>query len=355
MDKRRLSRSGSGSSSGRLGAVLVVLGLLAVGAFAWRVVFASDPSGAAAAPPPGTASQHQQPAPAQRPDGDTADTADTGGTGGTGGTEKNEKGEKPGRSAAAPSRSRAVYLGDSLAMENQDVLAKLVKDSGRATLRSAPHSGTTLCDYLEGRRERSLVPPQHKAAALVREERPQVVVLQFWGNSWGYTPCMGTVGSGTPAYYERYAADARALTEQIASAAREAGIPRPKLVWVLQGPDAMSPDRIRRVNGVYTAQASAAGDLTADAGARVSRAGDRYTYVESLPCTAYERAHPAYCTGGDTTRLHRDDDYLHFCLAATTKNSQPCPVRSPGVLRYCQAIAATVDRHLAAVAAAKES
>ncbi|WP_327356907.1 SGNH/GDSL hydrolase family protein [Streptomyces sp. NBC_01304] len=304
--------------------VLVVLALLAAGVLAWRLMVDSDPSGAAAAPPPDT----------------TRSTAP--------GTKEPQP--KPGRpdrtSEPRTPAARAVYLGDSLAMENQEVLAGLLEKSGSANLRSAPHSGTTLCDYLEGDRERSLVPPEHKAAALVREERPKVVVLQFWGNSWGYTPCMGKVGSGTPAYYERYAADARALTGQIERAAHDAGIPRPRIVWVLQGPDAMAPDRIRQVNQIYEAQAKAASDLTADAGARVTRAGDRYRYVQRLPCTAYEQAHPAYCTGQGSTDLHRDDDYLHFCLAPTTTTPKPCRTRSPGILRYSQAIASAVEKYL---------
>ncbi|MFP3990572.1 SGNH/GDSL hydrolase family protein [Streptomyces sp. E11-3] len=327
--------------------VLVPLTLAAVGVFGARLVFASDGSDANATPPaavptPGGRPTTAAAAPAQ-PKKPTESPADE---------PAGKPTDKPGKSPAKKPTpkgppARAVYLGDSLAMENQDVLADLLDESGSAKLRRAPHSGTTLCDYLEGSGD-SLVPDEHKAATLVRTERPKVVVLQFWGNSWGYTPCMKNIVHDTdPAtYYDRYAADARALTGQIAKAARDAGIPRPKLVWVLQGPDVMAPERVRRVNDIYRAQAKAAGDLISDAGARVSRPGDRYTYVQKLPCNTYERANPAYCTGGTTTELHRADDPLHFCLAPTTPKSQPCPVRSPGILRYCQAIAATVEDHL---------
>ncbi|WP_434599597.1 SGNH/GDSL hydrolase family protein [Streptomyces sp. A5-4] len=240
-------------------------------------------------------------------------------------------------------RSRVLYLGDSLAMESQAALADRVSATGRATVHSAPHSGTTLCDYLTETQRDSLVPPRDKAAALVGAETPSVVVLQFWGNSWGYTPCMGSIPQGGSArYYTRYAADAKALTEQIATAARDAGIPRPRIVWVLQAPDAFAPDRVRRVNDIYRAQAASGPDTVADAGRRVSPAGDRYTWTRQLPCNDEERARARDCTGG-LTSLHRADDHLHFCLAPTTKRSRPCPVRSPGIVRYTNAIAEVVD------------
>ncbi|MFE1440275.1 SGNH/GDSL hydrolase family protein [Streptomyces sp. NPDC058739] len=247
---------------------------------------------------------------------------------------------------AAPSPATApvvLYLGDSLAMENQNVLGQELRRDLRARYTSAPYSGTTLCDYLEGTGERSLVPDTDKAAALVRGLRPDVVVLQFWGNSWGYTPCMDgiTYAGSRERYLERYTADARRLTEQIAAAG---GARRPAIVWVLQGPDPMTPERVRLVNQVYEEQAAAAKDAVADAGRAVSPAADRYTWTQRLPCTAYERAHPGYCTepGQGRTALHRDDDYLHFCLAPTTSTPKPCPVRSPGILRLAREITRAV-------------
>ncbi|MDK1472665.1 SGNH/GDSL hydrolase family protein [Streptomyces sp. 549] len=239
---------------------------------------------------------------------------------------------------------RVLYLGDSLGTETQRELGDRLTERGHA-YRGAPYSGTTLCDYLAGRQDDSLVPPEDKAAELVRAFRPTTVVLQFWGNSWGYTPCMRQTESDTAAYYARYADDARALTREIHDAARDAGLARPTLVWVLQGPDAMRPDRVRRVNDLYTAHARATGGVLADAGARVAPAADRYAYAERLPCTAAERARAGFCENG-TARMHRSDDLLHFCLAPTTSTPRPCPVPSPGIVRYTQAIADTVHAHL---------
>ncbi|GGT28526.1 SGNH/GDSL hydrolase family protein [Streptomyces chromofuscus] len=261
--------------------------------------------------------------------------------------------EREASGAPATTRQRAprppaeapgvLYLGDSLAMENQEVLGRELRRDLQATYTSAPYSGTTPCDYLEGTGERSLVPDADKAAALVRSLRPDFVVLQFWGNAWGYTPCMDgiTYDAARGRYLERYAADVRRLAEQIDAAARD----RPtRIVWVLQGPDPITPDRVRRVNAVYEERSAAAGDLVADAGRAVSAAGSRYTWTQYLPCTAYERAHPGYCTrpGSDRTALHRDDDYLHFCLAPTTSTPKPCPVRSPGILRIAREITRVV-------------
>lgn len=325
----------AGKRTAGLTITVTVFGLLAVAVLGWRLLVAADPSGAAAAPTvPASRTPEGKAAPPDRAAPEPAADSEQ--------DPPEQEAQDPPAQEHAP--VPALYLGDSLAMENQLVLTDLLKKT--ATVRNAPYSGTTLCDYLERGQDRLLVPPQHTAAALVREEKPAVVVLQFWGNSWGYTPCMGSIVQGSEAYYKRYAADIRALTAEIERAAADAGIARPTIIWVLQGPDPMSPDRIRRVNGLYEKQAAAAGDLTADAGAAVSRAGDRYTHVQRLPCTPYEREHPEYCTDGDSTRLHRDDDYLHFCLAPTTQTPRPCPKRSPGILRYSKAIADAVTDHV---------
>jgi hypothetical protein len=246
-------------------------------------------------------------------------------------------------------RPTVLYLGDSLAMENQKVLGGLLRDEVKARYTGTPYSGTTLCDYLEGTGEDSLVPPKDKAAALVRRLRPDFVVLQFWGNAWGYTPCMDgiTYDKARDRYFARYTADAGRLTEQIAGAANEV-----RIVWVLQGPDPITPDRVRRVNTVYERQARASGDLLADAGKAVSPAAGRYTWTQYLPCTAYEREHGPYCTqpGSGRTALHRDDDYLHFCLAPTTSTPRPCPVRSPGILRITRVISRAISEAVTAAA-----
>ncbi|MFD4527572.1 SGNH/GDSL hydrolase family protein [Streptomyces sp. NPDC058470] len=252
----------------------------------------------------------------------------------------------PDTSGAPSGAPTVLYLGDSLAMENQKVLGDLLRDQLDAQYTSAPYSGTTLCDYLEGTADRSLVPPADKAAALVRSLRPDFVVLQFWGNSWGYTPCMDgiTYDKSRKTYFERYEADMKRLAGQITDAG---GTRPPMIVWVLQGPDPITPDRVRDVNALYEERARATGELLADAGKTVSPASARNTWVQYLPCTSYEHEHPEYCTQpvSDRTALHREDDYLHFCLAPTTSTPKPCPVRSPGIMRLTREITRVIAAH----------
>ncbi|MEE1927842.1 SGNH/GDSL hydrolase family protein [Streptomyces sp. TRM 70351] len=245
--------------------------------------------------------------------------------------------------------ARVLYLGDSLAVETRDEVGRRVRHLDGTAYRGEPYPGTLPCDYLEDRGARSPVPERHKAAALVRSFRPTVVVLQFWGRPAGRTPCADGVEAGTPAYYARYTADTEALTGQIASAARRAGLAAPAVMWVLQGPDATAPDRVRRVNGIYQTLAPRTGDLLADAGRAVSRPGARYTWTRHLPCNQEERA-DGHCEDGRAT-LHRADDPLHFCLAPAADTPRPCPRPSPGVSRYAAAITAAVSTALAAHAA----
>ncbi|MGW0825347.1 SGNH/GDSL hydrolase family protein [Streptomyces sp. NPDC002845] len=250
--------------------------------------------------------------------------------------------------SAAPKKAPTVLcLGDSLAMENQNVLGQQLRAGLNARYTSAPYSGTTLCDYLEDTADRSLAPARDKAATLVHRLRPDYVVLQFRSNAWDYTPCMDgtTYDQDEDRYFARYAADAERLTDQIAGAG---GSHRPTVVWVLQGPDPITPDRVRRVNALCKERAKASGDLVADAGSTVSPDSARYTWTQYLPCTEYEREHTAYCTQPDQgrTALHHDEDYLRFCLAPTTSEPKPCPVRSPGILRIAREITRTIADHV---------
>ncbi|WP_184761866.1 hypothetical protein [Streptomyces griseoloalbus] len=79
--------------------------------------------------------------------------------------------------AAAVDPPTVLHPGDSLAMENREVLGRELRGQVRARCTGAPHSGTTLCDYLEGFGERSLVPASDKAAGLVRS-LPQAGALR---------------------------------------------------------------------------------------------------------------------------------------------------------------------------------
>ena len=256
--------------------------------------------------------------------------------------------------------ANVLYIGDSIAAETRDAVTFFVQGTGKGRVVPAAHPGTAICDFLDGTIDRSMVPAEHKLPALVKAVKPRVVALQFWGNSSGNTPCTGGARPGGDDYYRRYRADAEQAVQQIAQAARETGIARPRLIWVLQGPDRASPDRVRRLNGeVLSGVANAHGDLVSDAGWHVSMAAypyetiadGRYKWAQHLPCTDLEKQH-GYCTApqayGGVTQLHKDSDDLHFCLGTMTGTPQACDKLSPGLIRYGRAIADTITRSLGA-------
>ncbi len=146
---------------------------------------------------------------------------------------------------------KVLYVGDSLAMETRDMVALLVNVTGKAKVVSVAHSDPAICDYLADRSEPSLsVPMEHKLPTLVAEVKPRVIVLQFWGNSGVRTPCTGGAQAPIDDYYRRYRADAQQVVQQVDQAAREADIPRPKLVGCCKVPTATnrigSADLIRK-------------------------------------------------------------------------------------------------------------
>jgi hypothetical protein len=257
----------------------------------------------------------------------------------------------------APTGAPAVlYVGDQIATETRTLVTFFAHRSGRARVVAADRPDTALCDRFHGRS--GSVPADERLLALVGRVRPRVVVLQFWGVSSQHTPCTGAARPGGDDYHRRYEADARYAAQRVTEAARKAGIPRPRLVWVLQGPDRAAPDRIRRLNETYRAVAHRHGDLVADAGWAISRAAypyeaarpaDRYRWTQHLPCTPSERRY-GYCTApeafGGVTRLHEDGEDARLCLGPAPPRARPCPTASPGAARYSQLIVQTVIRHL---------
>ncbi|GAA3195050.1 hypothetical protein [Actinocorallia longicatena] len=233
-----------------------------------------------------------------------------------------------------------VYIGDSVGVETSNALAYFVHESRTAKVLPAVRPGADLCDFLKGGPK---VPGTVHDIVLI--SRPKVVVLQFWGRD-GDRPACGADLKG-----------ARAAERQITRAAAKARIPRPKVVWVLQAPDKADRERVRRLNeSVYQVVADDHGDVTADAGAPVSKHADpyeqvadsRYEWIRYVACDGLERAAPGYCpdqvTFGGLITLHQVYDDVHFCLQVTPDHR--CVVVSPGAVRYARAIAVTTVRAL---------
>jgi hypothetical protein len=235
---------------------------------------------------------------------------------------------------------RILYVGDSLAANSRNTVKSSIEATGRATVFESIFPGVALCDFLANRP--SILPPPMGLTPMVERVKPQLIILQFWGNR--STPCMGEIGS-IEASVDRYLSDGLAAVEEIEAAAEGAGIARPKLLWVLQGPESKPEwhDRTRRLNEHYAFLAEQYGDRTSDAGWEVSMAnspdGDfpeaRYTWTQYLPCTDLEKQ-IGLCThphkDGGVTQLHADNDALHFCLA--DQFLYFCLTPSPGAIRY---------------------
>jgi hypothetical protein len=252
--------------------------------------------------------------------------------------------------------SHVLYFGDSLAAETGDTLTEQLEATGQVTVSTSSFPGMALCDFLEV--PDAAMNAADRIYARVLNERPDVVVLQFWGNA--FTPCISGAGFATEAYYNQYFWNALNAAIQVDAAADAAQIPRPTIVWVLQGPQKYDPplpagtqSRPERLNGIYSFAAAYSGDVVSDAGFHVSLAasylpqpGDRYRWTQYLPCTDAERG-TALCTHpeafGGVTQIHKDADTVHFCLGDLSEwwmfFSCGTTTPSPGIVRYGTRIA----------------
>ena len=239
-----------------------------------------------------------------------------------------------------------LYVGDSVAAETSGAVSYFVHSTGRATVIAETRSDAALCDFLVQAGSSPLARPT--LHGLVRRHKPRVVALQFWGNST--TLCTAGAQPGSDDYFRRYETDVGRAVDEITGAAEAGGFTRPRIVWVLQGPDRTDANRTRWLNALYRNAAIAHHDLVADAGWYVSLAATyppvpanaRYTWTSHLPCTDLERQHD-YCTKpeayGGVTQLHPEDDDIHFCLAGSPRPTPSCVAASPGVIRYARSIA----------------
>jgi hypothetical protein len=268
-------------------------------------------------------------------------------------------------------KARVLLVGDSIAYETGAVVGWLINSTGKATFHGATKGGMAICDWFPETRAPGgpgsyldlESPPVPNLRELVTTVRPHAIVMQFWGNSWNFTPCMrgadgSIVAAGTPEYYERYKRDAQHAMEIIRDAARAAAIAMPEVFWVLQGPDRANPARTRTLNNNYLALASSWGSAfnAVDAGREVSMAafyyepGDRYGFAQFLPCTDIERGNGTCVDAyGGVAQIHKTGDDIHFCLGTVVRQGDwfgNCDTASPGLLRFGLSIAGTVSTTL---------
>lgn len=242
--------------------------------------------------------------------------------------------------------ARILYVGDSLAANTAArVVAETQTGDGLAVTFHTAFPGMAICDFLE--HPDAEMPRDDRLTARLRRSRPHLVILQFWGNA--FTRCMDGAPTNSIPYYRRYFDDAQRAVRLIEETAVELNIVRPRILWVLQGPDPHVPGRTVLLNAIYRWTAAAHGDRTTDAGATLSAAADpdvhapnaRELWVRDLPCSDDERGTP-YCThpeaDGGRAQLHRDDDPIHFCLG-NHKYFFKCDRPSPAIRRYGRVIA----------------
>jgi hypothetical protein len=190
---------------------------------------------------------------------------------------------------------RVAFFGDSLAVETNPHLARLLDDLG-IEYRFDGFGGTATCDYLDEMRETA------------RTFRPDVVVLLFTGNA--LTPCITSRTGGTHgivtedqpldllAYAAAYDIDSVAALDAFG----------PDVHVVLVAPPETRPGRsaaARIVDDLYHEHAAerANVDLLAD----VELLTPNGEYADSLPCTFVEP-----CVVGEPVPV-RAEDGGHLC------------------------------------------
>ncbi|HEY5936690.1 MAG TPA: hypothetical protein VIU61_18705 [Kofleriaceae bacterium] len=279
-----------------------------------------------------------------------ASAPDGGPHGGTDGSSSTDG--RPGGDASPSTRPRVAYAGDGIAHETAAVVRYELTIDGAADFIAATKPRLALCDFFPEtiETERTKDTPVPALDELVRTTRPEIVVLQFWGNSDNHNPCMKDgdgeiLEPGTLGYYARYRADAVRATQIIRDAAAAAGGPIPTIFWVLQGPDRELPERPMRLDDNVRAVADqSAASHTIDAGRGVSEAanpaapGGRYEWTQWLPCNDFE-IDSGHCATG-SSQIHKDDKTPEFCLGKVVAGE--CDKWSPGVFRYGRAIAEAV-------------
>ena len=230
-------------------------------------------------------------------------------------------GTSPARTAAVEQRppTRVSLFGDSLAHQAQAAFSAALAEAGPVDLHASTYPTTALCDF---RRE---IPED------LVTRRPQVVVLEFSGNS--FTPCMRDAAGrlldiGSAAWRDRYVDDLRAVL-------RVARLTGTTVVWATAPPVDHPPAPVDYPRHL----AAAVRDLVAtdrrlrvvDTGASVATPGRRFS--PSLPCRASE----PFCHDGRI--VVRATDGLHFDCHGTPDAAMACSGYSAGGRRFGEALA----------------
>jgi hypothetical protein len=215
--------------------------------------------------------------------------------------------------------TRVSLYGDSLAYESRAAFAARMGHSAPGDLTVSTYPMTAPCDY------------RNQIASDLVRRRPQVVVLEFSGNS--ATPCMldatgRLLAIGSTPWRQRYIDDLRAVLDV-------ARVTDTTVIWATAPPVHHPPapdDYPRRIAAAVRGVAATNHRLrVVDTGAAVAGAGRAFTRSE--PC----RPHEGFCHDGRI--VVRADDGLHFDCHGTPDALLGCTGYSAGARRFGDAMA----------------
>jgi len=234
------------------------------------------------------------------------------------------------RPAAVEQRppTRVSLFGDSLAHQAQAAFSAALAEAGPVDLHASTYPTTALCDF---RRE---IP-----ADLVTR-RPQVLVLEFSGNSW--TDCMRDPATGDfrrdGALLAKYEQDVTAVADTFTRRGTKVlliGAPRP-------GDDSNPSIGRVHVRALYQSLAARLDGVEfADAGTAVL---DHGNFTATLPCLPFEDGSVGCHDGRIAVRA---PDKLHLCPwpgPAVDPLVGRCPIYSSGAYRFAHAMHDAVVR-----------
>ena len=238
--------------------------------------------------------------------------------------------------SAGPKPLRVEVWGDSFSAQAEPYINFYMNLSHKAAVHVHAYGATALCDWFTDMRNESN--PQNPAGW-----HPQVVIIQFFGDS--FTTCMQKNGVSLQgqALVNKYAADAKYAISIFA--ARHVPVyfmSTPLSIYQSKDYTGLSPmgQMFAHLPARYPT-----GDLVRYIdGATPLELNGKFTYT--LPCLPWETC-TGHWTNGTKTVVVRESDGFHFCPVAEKPNAfgvRGCPVAMPGAGRFALAMSGTVSR-----------
>jgi hypothetical protein len=238
----------------------------------------------------------------------------------------------------ASSKPLAIVLGDSLITQ---AAAQLAADVSNVKIDQFSYPAQAACHYLG------------TVKSYLKSHRPQVAIIEFFGNDNKDTPCINKYPIESPGYYAQYKANVSTMVRELVRARAHVFV-----IGVI--PDAAQVAAADRhwdeLNVIYSAIARAYTKrvVTFVNVQQIIESGGRFTWY--LPCLRGETSCDASISGIDApppsgNNIVRSSEGLHFCpLYPTTPNGlynfTHCKTYASGTHRYAGFIANAVENYL---------